>query len=85
MRSFTYRIQGELGLHARLVGQLAVLAGGCKSMIVIDNGTKRENVKRFMGVMSMGIKKGQTVTVSVEGEDEDAAVELIEDFFRTNL
>lgn len=85
MRSFTYCIQDELGIHARPAGQLAILAGECKSTVVIDNGSKRENVKRLMAVMGMGIKKGQTVTVLIEGEDEDTAAILIEDFFRNTL
>ena len=85
MRSFTYCIQDDLGIHARTAGQLAMLAGDCKSTVVIDNGSKRENVKRLMAVMGMGVKKGQTVTVIVEGEDEDTVAVLIEDFFHTNL
>lgn len=85
MRSFTYCIQDESGIHARPAGQLAMLAEDCKSTVVIDNGSKRENVKRLMAVMGMGVKKGQTVTVIVEGEDEDTVVALIEDFFRTTL
>lgn len=85
MRSFTYCIQDELGIHARPAGELAMLAGDCQSEIVIDNGRKRENVKRLMAVMGMGVKKGQTVTVIVEGADEDSVVTLIEDFFHNNL
>lgn len=85
MRTFTYCIQDQLGLHARTAGELAVLAEDYKSMIVIDDGKRRENVKRLMAVMSMRIKKGQTVTVIVEGEDEDTAVAAAEAFFYTNL
>lgn len=85
MRTFTYCIHDELGLHARTAGMLAVLAEDYKSMIVIDDGRKRENVKRLMAVMGMRIKKGQTVTVLVEGEDEDMAVKAAEEFFQTNL
>ena len=35
--------------------------------------------------MSMGVKKGHTVTVTVEGEDEDTAASAMEEFFKTNL
>lgn len=85
MRTFTYCIQDELGLHARTAGLLAALAEDIKSMIVIDDGKKRENVKRLMAVMGMRIKKGQTLTVIIEGEDEDTAVATVEEFFHTNL
>ncbi len=38
-----------------------------------------------MAVMSLGVKCGQTVEVTVEGADEDTAVEEIKAFFEQNL
>lgn len=38
-----------------------------------------------MAVMGMGVKKDQTVTVKVEGDDEDAACKALKAFFETNL
>ena len=57
MKSFTYTVQDELGLHARPAGLLAKLAAGCTSIITIDNGTKKADAKRLMAIMSMGVKK----------------------------
>lgn len=85
MKSFTYTVQDELGLHARPAGMLAKAAAGYKSVIMIDNGTKKADAKRLMAIMGMGIKKGAVVTVTVEGEDEDTAAAAIEEFFKTNL
>ncbi|MCC8162279.1 MAG: HPr family phosphocarrier protein [Lachnospiraceae bacterium] len=85
MKSFTYTVQDELGIHARPAGLLAKTAGAYKSVVMIDNGTKKVDAKRLMAIMSMGVKKGTTVAVTVEGEDEDAAASAIEEFFRTNF
>ena len=85
MKSFTFTVQDELGIHARPAGMLAKAAAGFKSVVTIDNGTKKADAKRLMAIMSMGVKKGNTVTVTVEGEDEDAAAAAIEGFFKTNL
>ena len=85
MKSFTYTIQDELGIHARPAGMLAKAVAGFKSVVTLDNGTKKADAKRLMAIMGMGVKKGHTVTVSVEGEDEDAAVAALEEFFKTNL
>lgn len=85
MKSFTYTIQDELGIHARPAGMLAKAAAACKSVVTIDNGTKKADAKRLMAIMRMGVKKGHTVTVTVEGEDEDTAVAAMEEFFKTNL
>jgi len=38
-----------------------------------------------MAVMSLGVKKGETVTVTVEGEDEEKAFSEIEEFFKENI
>ena len=78
MKSFTYTVQDELGLHARPAGLLAKLAAGCTSTITIDNGTKKADAKRLMAIMSMGVKKGHTVTVTVD-------FETVEKFFKENL
>ncbi len=85
MVSFTYTIKDELGIHARPAGMLAKEAMKWNSAVTIDNGTKKADAKRLMAVMSMGIKQGQVVTVSAEGEDETACIQAIEKFFKENL
>ena len=85
MKSFTYTVQDELGLHARPAGLLVKEAAKFKSAITLDSGAKKADAKRIMAVMSMGVKKGVEVTVSIEGEDEDAAYETIKKFFEDNL
>ena len=46
MKSFTYTVQDELGIHARPAGMLAKAAAGYKSVVTIDNGTKKADAKR---------------------------------------
>ena len=38
-----------------------------------------------MALMGLGVKKGDTVTVTVEGEDEETAAENLEIFFKNHL
>ncbi len=85
MKSFTYTVQDELGLHARPAGLLAKAAAACGSTVTISNGEKTVEAKRLIQVMALGVKQGATVTVSVEGGDEDAALAEMETFFRNNL
>lgn len=85
MKEMKYTVQDPLGIHARPAGLIVKLAGGFKSTITIDNGAKKADAKRIMAVMSMGVKQGQEVTVTVEGEDEDAAMAALETFFKENL
>lgn len=52
---------------------------------LLINGTKKQTAKRLMAIMSMGVKKGHTVTVTVEGDNEEADFETVEKFFKENL
>ena len=46
---------------------------------------KSAQAQKLMAVMSLGVKKGETVTVTVEGDDEETAAADLEKFFRENL
>ena len=85
MKEFKFTIQDALGLHARPAGMLVKAVAGFKSAITIDNGAKKADARRLMAVMSMGVKQGQEVTITADGEDEDAAIAALETFFKENL
>ena len=85
MKSFDYTITDEIGIHARPAGILAKKAKEYASRITITKGGKTAEAQKLMAVMSLGVKKGENVTVSAEGEDEEKAVADMETFFKENL
>ena len=85
MKEIKYTITDPLGIHARPAGLIVKLAAGFKSAITLDNGAKKADAKRIMAVMSMGTKQGNEITVTVDGEDEDAAAAAIETFLKENV
>lgn len=85
MKSFTYTIIDPLGIHARPAGQIVNEAKKYSSTITIDAGEKKANAARLMAVMALGVTNGQSITVSAEGDDEDAAIESMKQFFEANL
>ena len=85
MKSFSYTVKDELGLHARPAGMLVKEVKNFQSKVTLERDGKSVDASRLMAVMGMGVKKDQTVTVTVEGDDEDAACEAIKAFFETNL
>ncbi len=85
MKQFTYTIQDELGIHARPAGLLVKKAMEFKSSVTADNGIKKGDVKKIMSLMMMGVKQGQAVTFTIEGEDEEAAAATLEAFMQENL
>lgn len=77
-KSMTVELKG--GLEARPIAELVQVASKYDSRIYIELGTKRVNAKSIMGMMSLELDNGDTMTVSAEGSDEEAAIEEIEKF-----
>ena len=85
MKSFDYVITDEVGIHARPAGLLVKEAKNYDSVIKVTKDGKSAEAKKLMALMGLGVKKGDTVTVSVEGGDEDTVAAKMEKFFRNNL
>ena len=85
MKQFTYTITDPVGIHARPAGLLAKAGKNYQSVINLQKGEKSANVTRLMAVMGLGVKCGDTVTVTAEGADEETAIGEMETFFKENL
>lgn len=85
MKTFQYTIKEELGMHARPAGLILQLAKECKSEIIVSNKENRGNLKKLFSVVSLNIQYQDTVTVTIEGPDEDVAAEEMLAFFEENL
>ena len=85
MKTFSYTIKDEVGIHARPAGLLAKLAKTFSSTITIEKDGKSVNVTKLMMLMGLGIKHGDTVNVSITGVDEEEAAIEIQNFFSENL
>lgn len=85
MKTFTYTIKDELGIHARPAGMLAKTAKSYDSEITIAKDGKSVVCTKLMALMGLGVKCGDTVTITVNGGDEEAAAEGIRSFLENNL
>ena len=86
MKKFAYTIQEANGVHARPAGLLVKAAKALDSTITLETAAGRSAAAtRLMAVMGLGIKQGDTVTVTVEGGDEEASTAAMEKFFSDNL
>lgn len=85
MREFNYTITDNLGIHARPAGMLVKEAEKFNSSVTIEKDGKSADAKRLFTLMGMNVKSGETVSLKIEGPDEDKAVSAIENFFKTNL
>ncbi len=85
MRTFDYTIQDALGIHARPAGMLAKLAKDSGLEVTITKGEKSVAATKLLALMSMGVKCGDTITVTIEGEGEAAVEQEIRAFLEANL
>ena len=87
MKKINYTVAAESGIHAMPAGLLVKQAASFNSDIKIlneENG-KEADLKRLMAVMALGVKQGNSVVVTVEGEDEDEAYTVLESFLKENF
>ena len=68
-------INNNIGLHARPATFFIQKANSFKSSIWVEREERRVNAKSLLGVLSLGIVKGMTITVIADGPDENEAVE----------
>lgn len=73
-------IQISNGLEARPVAMLVQVASQYESRIQVESGDKHVNAKSIMGMMTLGLNVGESVTICAEGTDEEAAIEGIEKY-----
>ena len=68
------------GLEARPIAMLVQVASQYVSNIYLQSEERKVNAKSIMGMMSLGLDTGESVTVSVDGADEEEAMKSIEEY-----
>lgn len=68
-------IQNTVGLHARPATFFIQKANSFKSSIWIEKNERRANAKSLLGVLSLGIIKGDSIKILADGEDDANAVD----------
>lgn len=85
MKQIELVIQNQTGLHARPAKVLVNLAKQFKSSISLVHGAKKANAKSMVSVLTLGAGKGSSITLLVDGVDEDQALADIEAAIRAGL
>lgn len=77
MKEVKVKIKSKVGLHARPAALLVSQAAKLKSSIAIRKGEREVNLKSLMSVLSLGVCEGDEITIKVDGEDEEKALNTI--------
>jgi phosphocarrier protein len=84
MKEQTFTVTEEAGIHARPASLLVSNAGKFSSEINLEYKEKKANLKSIMGVMALGIKKGETIKIIAEGSDEEEAITKLEELLKSS-
>ena len=71
-------VRCESGLHNKQATYFVQKANEFESSIWLESGNRKMNAKSLLGIMSLGIISGSTVTLSAVGTDEEAAVTALD-------
>ena len=86
MKQFTYTITDPVGIHARPAGLLVKAIKALDSTVTIAKADGKSAVgTKLMALMGLGIKQGETVTVTIENGNEEANATALAKFFAENL
>lgn len=85
MQEFNYTITDEAGIHMRPAGKLVARMKDFSSEITLRCGERSCDLKKLFALMSLAIKKGETITITAQGEDEVEAASAAKAFLEDSL
>ncbi len=78
-------ITNNIGLHARPATFFIQKANTFKCSIWLEKDDRRVNAKSLLGVLSLGIAKGMTVTLIADGQDDAKAIDVLVELVQTGF
>ena len=78
-------VRCESGLHNRQATYFVQKANEFQCSIWLESLNRKMNAKSLLGIMSLGIVTGATVTLSAIGPDEEAAVNALETLLQRDV
>ncbi len=78
-------ITNSIGLHARPATFFIQKANAYKSSVWVEKEDRRVNAKSLLGVLSLGIAQGMTVTLLADGQDEEDALDGLMNLINTGF
>lgn len=85
MVSSKVAVQNSVGLHARPATFFIQRANEFKSSIWVEKDERRVNAKSLLGVLSLGIVKGTSISIIADGSDEEEAVKTLVELIESNF
>ena len=78
-------VRCESGLHNRQATYFVQKANEFDCSIWVESGNRRMNAKSLLGIMSLGVVTGATVTLVADGANAEQAVEVLAQLLQKDL
>lgn len=85
MTEFKYVVKDAQGIHARPAGLFVKAAAAFPCKVTVVKEGKQADARKILGLMGLGVKCGQEITVKVDGEKEEEAAASLKAFLEANL
>ena len=85
MPEITLTVNHAVGLHARPASMFVQTASKFKSDITVTHGDTVANAKSILTVLTLGVHKGNQITISAEGEDAQEALDALKELVDNNF
>ena len=77
MKKISYLVTNPLGAHARPCAMLAQCCVSFKSLVTIHCKGNSADARNVLDLLSLGVKKDDTMDITIDGSDEEACEEAI--------
>lgn len=78
-------VTNQAGIHTRPASMIVRTASKFDADVFIQKDHYEINGKSVIGVMTLAAEQGATLTLVVEGDDEEAAVEALVELFENDF
>lgn len=82
MKTFDYVVSNNLGIHARPAAMIAQACTNFKASVVIEGNGEEARGNDVLSILSLHAAKGTSLKFIVDGEDEDACIEKIQEVLK---
>lgn len=84
MKEAKATVQNDMGIHCRPSAVIAnAVKAYCGRVVAVVDGGDEVDCSEVMGVMQLGLEKGDSVTIRVRGDDEVAFCDRVVKLFET--
>ena len=78
-------VRCESGLHNKQATYFVQKANEFSCSIWVESGSRKMNAKSLLGIMSLGVVTGSTITLIADGSDAEAAVNALEALLQRDI